>query len=166
MHKGGHTVHVESLPRHDLPLHNRSADVWSHLKAVYRSFSVRLGNKYHVVGWQSVAIHHPLGWCCANRLLPLWNSFLSAIDFTLRWHHSVMPLPERTCSQQSHCLTPHSFMKTLKGLLQNAVSLSASISVDRLHSWASKWPIMFATHCHLRWHQAENCVDPQSTGDR
>lgn len=139
------------------------AAVQPHLEAVYHFLSVRLGNDESCWWEQLVVIRCPLGWHCTNRLLPLQNSFLAAICFTLRWHHFVMPLLEENCSW-----TSHSFRKSLKGFLWNTMLLSASISVGGLYpwNWASKWSIMLAVSWRYRWHQTENCVDPHSTSDR
>lgn len=78
-------------------------------------------------------------------------SFITPIHFMLWWHCSIWPFPEGTCTEWNWRHTPHSFRKSRKGILQNSISLSMSISVDGLHSQnrSLKWLVILTASCHL-----------------
>ena len=85
------------------------------------------------------------------------------ILFTVLWHCTMMPLPERTYTQQNWSWTPHLSRKFLNELLRKAMSLSGKISACGLYwqNFAFNWLITLAMSCRWRHLKMVNQVGPQ-----
>ena len=108
------TIHLGSLSRHYLFLHNSITDAQAYLRIVHQFPLIGFGNYGLYWQGQSTVIHHLLKWCCTNKLLPLQN-MVSSND-TSSWCHyprssklnkttvevSIFSSPWRMCSEMSY----------------------------------------------------------------